>query len=272
MTTQKQTEAETYMREIVDDPAKLQNFFDTTAKQLSNRVAQGNEPIRQIMQVLLAELLPSRQELIDQVSESPIERLFLSSLNFGGVLYGPGLLDFIEPCDDIEEQMDFFEQEYSAYQEICDYYGLKDEGVVFPQVMEELSSQGAIDEQQSGLIHNFFVFYDTFGLKDGFHITLQAGLPKHIKIDGRNPRVDMLVWRPFRRDFRLVIECDGFEWHKDRESFMHDRKRDRVLKSFGYDVIRFSGPEIYASPIATASELLKLLLDIQEREGAGESA
>lgn len=47
-------------------------------------------------------------------------------------------------------------------------------------------------------------------------------------------RVDFVIGE------RLVVEVDGFEYHSDREQFESDRRRDAVLSSMGYRVLRFS--------------------------------
>lgn len=42
-------------------------------------------------------------------------------------------------------------------------------------------------------------------------------------------------------DYRLVIEADGEYWHQDKEK---DAKRDEIIKSYGWRVIRFSEKQI----------------------------
>jgi len=54
-------------------------------------------------------------------------------------------------------------------------------------------------------------------------------------------RVDLLLaWG----GHKLVVECDGYEWHNSKEQFAKDRKRDRILVSSGYEVMRFPGKEL----------------------------
>lgn len=44
---------------------------------------------------------------------------------------------------------------------------------------------------------------------------------------------------------RLVIECDGYKWHKqDKEQIERDIERDKYLARKGWRVIHFSGLEI----------------------------
>ncbi len=55
------------------------------------------------------------------------------------------------------------------------------------------------------------------------------------------------------KEDRLVIECDGAEWHKDKEK---DAKRDRFMREKGYSVIRFTGKEISKDAESYASRIV----------------
>lgn len=61
----------------------------------------------------------------------------------------------------------------------------------------------------------------------GIETRLQVYVPKA-------GRVDLLIGS------RLVIELDGWEFHKSREAFEEDRRRDAQLVSMGYCVLRFT--------------------------------
>ena len=65
-------------------------------------------------------------------------------------------------------------------------------------------------------------------------------------------------------EVKVIVECDGFQYHSDKERFKTDRQRDRALKALGYDVWRFSGSEIYNDPINAPFELAKYLWDRAE--------
>lgn len=49
---------------------------------------------------------------------------------------------------------------------------------------------------------------------------------------------DLLVGR------RLLVELDGFEYHRDRKQFREDRRRDRRAAELGYTVLRFTWEDI----------------------------
>lgn len=48
----------------------------------------------------------------------------------------------------------------------------------------------------------------------------------------------------WRRPANLYFECDGYDYHSDKERFTKDRDRDRLMQSIDYKVNRFSGSEI----------------------------
>ncbi|MDM4764221.1 DUF559 domain-containing protein [Galbitalea sp. SE-J8] len=69
-------------------------------------------------------------------------------------------------------------------------------------------------------------------------------------------RVDLLVAE------RLVIELDGWDFHREREQFENDRRRDAVLAARGYRVLRFTyrmlvrqWPLVRAALLRAVSEL-----------------
>lgn len=79
-----------------------------------------------------------------------------------------------------------------------------------------------------------------------------------------NPQVEI---GKYRVDFELVnhknkkivVECDGHEFHqKSKQQVEKDNQRERDLKKLGYEVVRFSGSEIFKD----AEKCVKDLLDI----------
>nr|WP_225224943.1 DUF559 domain-containing protein [Cellulomonas sp. JH27-2] len=43
---------------------------------------------------------------------------------------------------------------------------------------------------------------------------------------------------------RVVVELDGFEFHRSRAQFREDRRRDRALVAEGYLVLRFAAEDV----------------------------
>lgn len=74
--------------------------------------------------------------------------------------------------------------------------------------------------------------------------------------DGQTFRVDFLI-------DDIIVECDGYDFHdKTKEQATMDKQRDRLLKSVGYEVIRFSGSEIWGNPEKCAKEVIELLKNL----------
>lgn len=47
---------------------------------------------------------------------------------------------------------------------------------------------------------------------------------------------------------KLVLEVDGWEWHRDRAQFEEDRRRELVHAAAGWQVIRTSASQVFATP------------------------
>ena len=59
---------------------------------------------------------------------------------------------------------------------------------------------------------------------------------------------------------KVIVECDGHDFHeKTKEQAQKDKKRDRVLQSYGYSVFRFTGSEIWSDPFKCAKFVIKHL-------------
>lgn len=59
----------------------------------------------------------------------------------------------------------------------------------------------------------------------------------------------------FRADFylpkrNLIIECDGEYWHMNQKIKLRDRRKDKFLKTLGYNILRLSGQDIISKDFA----------------------
>lgn len=71
---------------------------------------------------------------------------------------------------------------------------------------------------------------------------------------------DELVNHEFKEDFKLIIECDGYEFHqKTKKQVDYDNKREYDLKMQGYEILRFSGSEIYNNPFGSVEKVLNYI-------------
>ncbi len=69
------------------------------------------------------------------------------------------------------------------------------------------------------------------------------------------PYVVDFLWRPRR----LVVEVDGWDAHRSRSAFEADRARDAKLKTWGYEVVRFTWRQLSDDPRGVAATVRILL-------------
>lgn len=62
--------------------------------------------------------------------------------------------------------------------------------------------------------------------------------------------VDFL-WRPRR----LIVETDGYRYHRGAQAFEDDHERDLALRVHGYDVRRFTYQQVAKQPVQIAAAL-----------------
>jgi very-short-patch-repair endonuclease len=70
-------------------------------------------------------------------------------------------------------------------------------------------------------------------------------------------RVDFL-WRPEL----LIVETDGYLYHRGRQAFRDDRDRDVELELLGFTVVRFDDSRIDEDPAGIARDVLALLASL----------
>lgn len=139
------------------------------------------------------------------------------------------------------------------YPEICDYQlSLELSLIDCESPIEQLL---ALELERIGLenIYNFNPFIDVIGIQ------------KQQEIKGKNKkyRVDFLIPVVYKNQENkcFVIECDGYEFHqKTKKQVEEDNKRQRELQKLGYEVIRFSGTEIYHKPYQCAMEIKNIIM------------
>jgi len=63
---------------------------------------------------------------------------------------------------------------------------------------------------------------------------------------------------------KFVIECDGFDYHSSKAQMKNDYARTRALQESGYEVIKFTGSEIYLSACRCARSVLRAMVNKSE--------
>lgn len=62
-------------------------------------------------------------------------------------------------------------------------------------------------------------------------------------------------------DLKLLVECDGHDFHeKTKAQVSRDNERAMDLRLAGYEILRFSGSQIYSDPFKCADEVCKYVV------------
>ena len=229
------------------------SFIQTAAQETSD---EGG--FREFFRNAMTAIATENASEVDELAGSPIEKIFLNSLLLSFVKNdGLGLLvhrTFADAPKEIAE----FRATLKNWQEFVAWFREKKPANSIEEFLDRVCAQGGMDQKERDS-YIYFIFRYTYVPMDGsFHMTLQPRFP-NLKIEGKSIRPDILFWIPSRPDIKVVVECDGFQFHSDKKTFECDRKRDRALKALGYDVFRFSGSEIHKNPVEAPFELAQYL-------------
>ena len=247
--------------EATVSPRPLDNDPEDVVKELAEFVKTGN---REFSPSLVIHMLMFNIEAIFKFAESPIERIFLNSLNFIAFPYNEVFIQFTHipinlseknTSPALEKQKEIVEI-WERFQNLFDENAMKE----FLHMFDEL---GFSDDMRNRAIFHLLIEYISrlYGM---YYITLQPTF-KDIRISGRVIRPDIYVWNPYDPNFRLIVECDGYRYHADKSTFSQDRTRDRILQMRGFKVLRFSGSDIVNNPAGMAKELHEYLVTQKKR-------
>jgi len=192
--------------------------------------------------------------------QSPIERIFLNSLILLFIKNRFTCLHFTKPTTNVEEAINIKRKVYEAIIRLIEDYKEQTgdtEMINFYEALEKRKAKGQFTEDEIEEIKMYYSIVQRFEW-NSLHVTPQAGLSK-LKVNGKNIRVDFCIWVPGNPSVKIVVECDGFQFHSNKQTFENDRARDRLLQMNGYRVIRFSGTEINQDPVKVCNELFDLL-------------
>lgn len=84
-----------------------------------------------------------------------------------------------------------------------------------------------------------------------------------ISVDGKNYRADFLLIEKNIGDDnekfidKLIVETDGKQWHTSTTQMNYDYERETALKLAGYDVLRFTGSQVFNTPFACVEKIYK---------------
>jgi very-short-patch-repair endonuclease len=68
----------------------------------------------------------------------------------------------------------------------------------------------------------------------------------------------------------LAVEVDGHQWHEaTQHQVQNDKSRDRKLTAAGWQVLRFTGSEVYRAPAACVREVREPIIRKRTARVAG---
>ncbi len=257
----------TYYLEDKEKFQPLLNYFlDKSIKEQREKNGDGNFPTyADFYEKFVSGNSQRNTDYIYDNCESPIERIFLSSLMLAFIRNGFPCLHFTPPAKDVEENIKNTRETHLGIMRFIESYKTatgdtdlsnfqnallkkKDEGKITDNDIEEIN------------VHDNIIKHFVW---NSYHFTPQAGFPR-IKVNNRSIRADLLIWVPGDEKVKIIVECDGYTYHNSKESFQQDRARDRQLQLNGYRVLRYAGSDINKDPIGISNQLFDLLDVIDE--------
>lgn len=128
----------------------------------------------------------------------------------------------------------------------------------------------SLKECESPIEKIFFYYALRYSLNKYSDYNIYFCSQTEIEANGNDYRVDFyLQCENWDKDKHLpgnlggdvIIECDGHDFHeKTKEQVIRGNKRDYDLKMEGYEIIHFSGSEIYNEPKECAMKAIDYLI------------
>lgn len=115
-------------------------------------------------------------------------------------------------------------------------------------------------ECKSAIETIFFFAWDLVMTKNN-HLGIYANPQYEINTNNRRFYADfMIISEGYENEVEIIVECDGYDYHSSKEQIKRDNERDMILKTAGYDVVRFTGSQIFNDPIKCVEETINLIL------------
>jgi hypothetical protein len=195
---------------------------------------------------------------IAAAAQSPIEKMFLNSLLLSFIKNdGLGLLVHPTYNDSVAEIANF-RKNLVKWREFFLWFREKRPANSIEEFLDSEVRRGAMCAEERRASIRYIFRYGYIPMDGSYHMSIQPPFP-NVRVNGKPIRPDIYFWIPNKPQINIVVECDGFHYHSDKETFITDRQRDRALKALGYDVLRFSGSEIFKDLVHAPYELATYL-------------
>lgn len=260
------------LREILQDRDRFMSLADQfiarACEDSPNDTERYDDDFNEFYRRSVRAIVEANAAEVFEKSGSPIETIFLNSLILGFIKCDSLGLVMHPVVSDAEKEIDAFREYFSKFHAFVAWYGK--EFSSFEDIEGYLDGEvekGKMDPGERQYIERLMVRYHYLPLHDSYHLTLQPPFP-NLRVDGKPIRPDMLFWIPTKPQVKIIVECDGFDYHSDKEKFISDRKRDRALQNRGYRVLRYAGSEIHKNPAGITADLAHILWGfVEEPEG-----
>ncbi len=257
------------LRDILLDRSRFVEMAELFIRKTieEERLDHPDDAYLQYLDAGLKLILTEAVSIVFSVCESPIEKVFINSLFLRFIKTNPLELIITPPFRNTPQDIEDFRSDHANFLEFTDWYKKRNGSLSgVDEYLDGEVKNGKMETEERKWIGRHFVLYKYLGMFDRLHLTLQPSFPD-LKIDGIRIRPDMLVWVPGDKGTRIIVECDGFQYHSSKSAFIRDRKRDRLLKSEGYEVLHYSGSEIHQDPIGTSNNLFEFLERHETEDG-----
>ena len=245
------------LREVLLDSRQ---FLDLATHFIDKAVSEcgPDEQFKKFYKLSVQAVTEENAEEVKALAGSPIERIFLNSLVLSFIKSdGLGLL--VHPTfRDTPAEIAEFREELRHFKDFVQWFSENQPSDTMENFLDEELRRGAMTQDERYRLARLIFRYRFIPLDRSYQMTLQPRF-SDVKVGGKTIRPDIYFWIPSRPEINIVVECDGFAYHSDKETYKSDRQRDRALKSAGYDVLRFSGSEIVADPVNSPFELASYL-------------
>ncbi|NTG27170.1 hypothetical protein G6L08_08425 [Agrobacterium rhizogenes] len=219
--------------------------------------------------------------LVDYV-DSPMEQAFMGSMIIRAMTTKAFAVEFRSTTEDIEDDIKRVEYLIQLRWDLSRGHELEVESILedanhmsapdraefirefayfddFEAYLDKLVSEGELSTKDRRDAFDRFPFFV-------FDHHVFCFVQPIIHFGGISYRPDFLMWMPSVPNVKVVVECDGRDYHIEPEVFAADRIRDRKLALNDYYVLRYSGSEIFGDPSeATADLHLHLLKKLAVR-------
>lgn len=155
-------------------------------------------------------------------------------------------------------------EELAVFEKLCD----KAKNIIFNAIRQEKTMVyfAVLDLpenilEMSPIEQIFYVCADIFTLL--YENSLDVEAQKFIEANGKKYRADFYAERflfgntEYYLNKPIIIELDGHDYHSTKEQRNRDYERENNLKLAGYNVLRFTGSQVYNEPFECLAKVYK---------------